>query len=544
MGKLIYKISPADKKAFKAAALRLFREMILADRVIDDAELLYLDAYSSSYDSKGFPISNNDSLLFRFNIEEQDKVNAEHLSLSKSLSIFKHLRAKEIKFFGSEGNLINYYSDPDISNKYKIYLTPNFVKAFDSLSKCDGNCDVAEAKLCTILNYILRKDGSFAFSIGIDNVRFSKHELLYFINNNNNDDISSDSELTRLSQRLDLYGIKLVNIVHIQKELNKKAPYLTSLFSFVYPSIFLSNFKREEDLAKFRDERMSLVKKTIASVKEQDFITRIFKGQKLPAEGTPFILFKVGRSVVKDDKKKERLISVDDFVCIPLINGLKDFCEEFADDLLIIAKNISGTYEFSSDSALVIKGFVRTFLDFVVRYASSDIENIIIDTQRRSMSFGGLIPDVTFPARSLATYLFIACVSIMNKSGVQRYEKWTTSLYKNYEKVFKILSYLFPNLDEGLVLDRKHISSNFIAPLRENTLLNNINLISPQVVDDKNDPNISYASIASEVLDKLFVTFPTVINGEESSRTLKISDFLTDFLLPKVDLKHSDFANK
>lgn len=539
----MYKISSADKKAFKAAAMRLFREMVLADRVIDDAELLYLDAYSSSYDAKGLPVGDNDSLLFRFNIEEQDKVNAEHLSLSKAFTIFKRLRAKEINFFGSEGNLINYYSDTEVSNKNKIYLTPNLVKAFDALSKCDGKCDVPEAKLCTILNYILRKDESFAFSMRINNMRFSKQELIYFVNQNSYDNNVTDSEFLRLSQKLDLYGIKLVNIIHIQKELEKKAPYLTSLFSFVYPSIFLSDLKGQDELTKFKDDRMSLVRKTIASVQERDFINRVFKDQKLPAQGNPFILFKVGRSIVKQEKKRGKLSMVDDFVCIPLTNGLKDFCEEFTDDLLVIAKNISGIYEFSADSALVIKGFVRTFLDFVIRSSSSEIDNIIIDTQKRNMSFGGLIPDVTFPARSLATYLFIACISLMNKKGVQRYEKWTTTLYKNYEKLFQNLAFLFTNLDEELILDRKHISSNFIAPLRNNTLINDINLIAPLVLDDKNNPNISYVTIDSGILDKLFVRFPTVQNGKEESKTLKIHDFLNDFLMQRIDLVSTDFAS-
>lgn len=543
MERITYKISSADKKSFKAAAMRLFREMVLADRVIDDAELLYLDAYSSSYNAKGFPISYNDSLLFRFNIEEQDKVNAEHISLSKAFMVFKRLREKEIDYFGSEGNLIQYYSDPEVSDKNKIYLTPNFVKAFDALSKCDGNCDVTEAKLCVILNYILRKDDSFAFSMRINNMRFSKHELIYFVNQNSSNYIAPDSELIRLSQKLDLYGLKLVNIIHIQKELEKKAPYLTSLFSFVYPSIFLSDLKGQDELTKFKEDRMSLVRRTIASVQERDFINRVFKDQKLPAEGNPFILFKVGRSVVKDEKKKGKLSPVDDFVCIPLTNGLKDFCEEFADDILVIAKNISGTYVFSADSALVIKGFVRTFLDFVVRSASSEIDNIIIDTQKRNMSFGDLIPDVTFPARSLATYLFIACISLMNKKGVQRYEKWTTTLYKNYENLFKNLTYLFTNLDEGLIMDRKHISSNFIAPLRNNTLLNDVNLIAPLVLDDKNNQNISYVTIDSNILEKLFVRFPTVIKGKAESKTLKIHDFLNDFLKPRMDLDSSDFAS-
>lgn len=544
MERLIYKISFADKKAFKAAAMRLFREMVLADRVINDAELLYLNAYSSSFDVKGPTVGDNDSLLFRFNIGEQDKVNAEHLSLSTALSTFKRLRSKEIAFFGNEGNLINYYSDVEISSKNKIFLTPNFVKAFDSLSKCDGNCDISEAKLCIILNYILRKENSFAFSKRIEDMRFSKHEFLYFFNQSTLEDFYADSELMRLSQRLDLYGIKLVNIIQIQRELKKKAPYLASLFSFVYPSIFLSDISDLEELARFKEERMNLVNSAIASIHEHDFIARIFKGIQLPSLGTSFVLIKVGRSLIRDEKKRDKTISVEDFVCIPLTNGIRDFCEEFADDILVIAKNISGTYEFSADSALVIKGFVRTFLDFVVKLASSEIENIIIDTQKRSMSFGGLIPDVTIPARSLATYLLISCVSIMNAKGLQRYEKWTSQLYKNYEKLFMEIAYLFKNLNEGLDLDRKHISSNFVAALRNNTILNDIDKIAPRVTEDINNPNSSYVATNSYVLKKLLIRHPIVKNGKQKLETVSIREFLDEFLLPKTGLTASDFASK
>lgn len=150
-----YKITTSNKVKFKRAAIRLIRELILADAVIDNQELYYIEAYSQPYNSSPHLIGELDSKLYRFDFSAKDILDSQSLTLSDALMIFKSLRLAEIKFFGSEAKLSEYYADDKISPKYKIYLTKNFIGALEALSRCDGNCDLSEAKLCVILNYIL-----------------------------------------------------------------------------------------------------------------------------------------------------------------------------------------------------------------------------------------------------------------------------------------------------------------------------------------------------------------------------------------------------
>lgn len=74
-----YKLSQSDKAKFKRSAIRLLRELILADAVIDNEELRYFEAYSQSYGESKLLLGELDSNLYRFGFTAQDNLDATSL---------------------------------------------------------------------------------------------------------------------------------------------------------------------------------------------------------------------------------------------------------------------------------------------------------------------------------------------------------------------------------------------------------------------------------------------------------------------------------
>lgn len=97
-----YKISASNKGKFKRAAIRLIRELILADTVIDNEELCYFEVFSQPYSSSTHLIGELDSKLYRFDIRAEDILESQSLTLSDALMTFKSLRASEMKFLGQK----------------------------------------------------------------------------------------------------------------------------------------------------------------------------------------------------------------------------------------------------------------------------------------------------------------------------------------------------------------------------------------------------------------------------------------------------------
>jgi len=534
-----YSLSVKEKKDFRVAAMRLFREMIFADRIIDNNELLYLEAFSRPYHADEKIVAYGDSVLYRFGISTEDVLDSETYSLSEAFCFFKYLREKEIKFFGSEGALAEFYGNREVKDKYKVYLTINFVSAFRVLSNCDGDCDLAEARLCTILNYVLRKEKSFAFSNVNQHFRFSKHELMYFNPNSSESDESFRQEASKISRRLELFGMHFVSLPVIKKELLAKEPTLQQLLNFVYPNLFVKAGDNESEV--FKQSRIDLVINAIGQISDTLFLSHVFGDKSVTKLKSPFVLIKVGRSTINIGGKKARTDTVDDFVCIPLDDSIAKFCDEFTDDVLVIAQSIDSSIQLNADKPIVIKGFVKTILDYAVFLASYEIEEIIIDTANSAISFGGIIPDVKIPARSLATYLVIAAVTAINGKGINRYESDASELYNRIGKLFNILSFdLFINIkDRCLDLDTKHVTSNFATPLNENKLIRNVSSLVPQTTFQGNK---SYVSIKKDILKLIKVRSKRSKSGLDGGIVRSLNLFIDEFLLPKAELKREDFC--
>ena len=521
-----YKITTSNKVKFKRAAIRLIRELILADAVIDNQELYYFEAYSQPYNSSTHLIGELDSKLYRFDFGAEDILDSQSLTLSEALMIFKSLRSAEIKFFGSEAKLSEYYADDNILPKYKIYLTKNFIGALEALSRCDGNCDISEAKLCVMLNYILRTPSTFAFSYKNEKYRFAKDELI-FINYKETEDVMSNLEKNHLTSRLSLFDYKYVSITDTKKALLYKDGLMEALLSFVYPSIFVAEIDYDEWT---KQNRIELVKGSIAKITEYSFIKSIFKNTSLSSINEPFVLMKIGKSRKESNHVGDvRSKSVDDFICIPIKESIIRFVDELTDDILVLAHDVNANCYLYAEKPLVIKGFVKTLMDFALYQASEVITKITIDLIKCEIRFGGIIPNVSIPARELSMYVLVAVLSKITK-GLNKNPKRGGQL-NSYCKLFQLLGDLTMLSDTDLKLESKYITSNISKLLSANTLIKDITKLVPSKGSD-------YAIIDEWVLNSIEIRFR---NSSYEIKKMNLSKFWVEYLEPYFPQKKAAF---
>lgn len=522
-----YKISQKNKAKFKRAAIRIIREIIMADAIIDNEELHYFEAYSQPYSATTHIIGNLDSRLYRFDLSPRDILDSQSLTLSDALMTFKTLRMDEMKFFGTEAKMSEYYADDKISPKYKIFLTKNFIGAIEALSRCDGNCDVTEAKLCIILNYILRKPSTFAFSNKNERYRFAKNELIYISHEDNiNIEEMSNVEISHISTRLNLFDYKYVTISDTRRALLSKDSVIESLLSFVYPSIFVLETESEEWTKK---SRIDLVRKSVSKITETNFIKTIFNDTPLPEMKEPYILIKIGKSKVETNHLGGRSKSYDDFICLPIEGSFVRFVDELTDDILVLAHNVNASCSISVEKPLVIKGFAKTLMDFAMYQASEAISKITIDLTKCEMRFGGIIPDVQVPARELSMYLLIAILSKIS-NGLNKNPK-IGKQFRNYCYLFERLGDLTLMSDTGLKLESKYITSNISTLLNANTLIRDISKLVP-------NKGLDYATIDNNTLDLIEIVYR---NSRKEKKKSNLDEFWTEYLEPHFEQKKASF---
>ncbi len=521
-----YKISSGNKVKFKRAAVRLIREMILADKIIENEELHYFEAFSQPYSSSTPLIGELDSKLYRFDFKPEDIMGSQSLTLSEALMTFKSLRNVEIKFFGTEAKMSEYYANDKISSKYKIYLTKNFIGALETLSRCDGNCDVTEAKLCVMLNYILRKSSTFAFSYKTEKYRFAKNELVYISYHDSNKEMSN-VEINHISSRLNLFDYEYVSIKDSKRVLLSKDYIMEALLCFIYPSIFVSETESEEWT---KQKRIDLVKETVSKISERNFIKTIFKTTPLSGINMPFVLVKIGKSRIRTNHLGDvRSKSMDDFICIPIEESISRFVDELTDDILVLAHTVQATCSVSAEKPLVIKGFAKTLMDFAMYQASEAISKITIDLTKCEIVFGGIIPNIEVPARELTMYVLVAVLSKIH-NGLNRNPKRGNQL-KNYCSLFERLGDLTSLSDTELKLDSKYITSNISKLLSENTLIRDVSKLVPSKGTD-------YAIIDESTLDILEIRFR---NTQNEIQKKNLYQFWVQCLEPFFEQKAASF---
>lgn len=537
-----YKITTANKVRFKQAALRIMRELILADSIIDDDELNYFDAYCRAFNRLDKDtIGLMDSPLYRFDFRPKEILDSQSISLADALMIFKDLRKAELDFFGSEEKIAGYYSNKNVNAKYKVYLTVNFIGALHSLSRCDGSCDITEAKICIMLNYVLRKDNTFAFSFKNPRYRFAKNEMIY-INNASTTPRMSQSDIRYITSRLGLFDYSYISIDDCKNTLLSKDCVIGSLLKFVYPLIFMDDaVSAKEDVEGVTNDSIEevatispikLVREAISKITESGFINSIFSGTPLESMHGPYVLMKIGKSKgVKTKAGKGKTVTVDDFVCIPIDDSLPRFVDELTDDILVLACDVTGHSRLSSEQPLVIKGFVKTLLDYAMYKASEDITKIEIDLLTRKMRFGDMIPEVSLSPRDLSMYLLIAILSKVS-NGLRR--RPTELQLKIYDKLYTEISYRMTTIVPVLKIEPKHLTSNISTELKSSTLIKDVDALVP-------GKRSFYAVIPKKTLD--IITVRAEIRdktGKKVKKNMSLEQFWEDFLSPQSGIGIKD----
>lgn len=315
-----------------------------------------------------------------------------------------------------------------------------------------------------------------------------------------------------------------------RKALLSKDGIMEALLSFVYPSIFVTEIESEEWT---RAKRIELVKESVEKITEANFIKSIFKDTPLYAINEPCVLVKIGKSRIESQHLGDtRAKTIDDFVCIPIEESIIRFVDEFTDDILVLARNVKTTCSISAEKTLVIKGFVKTLMDFAMYQASEAISKITIDLIECEIQFGGIIPNVSIPARELSMYVLVAVLSKVS-NGLNKYPK-KGKQFDNYCKLFQILGDLASMSGSELNLSPKYITSNLGNLLSANTLIRNVSNLVPSKGAD-------YATIDEKVLNIIEIRFK---DTQHKVKKMNLALFWTEYLEPNFERKCAAFDEK
>lgn len=406
-------------RAFNQNAIRLFRQMILADAIIADSELKYLELYARPYDPETATADGYE--CFRFGFMPEDFNGADAITLADAMNYFQKIHRAEIKQFGSESELMRFYSDVTQPMQSRIHTTPNIIAALKTMSQCDGCCDLSESKLIVAFEYMLYHDAT-AFSYHNEKFRFSRSEILLLTATPLSDFQGRKAEeaVKQFQERFLAIGYQLVHIPMVMKLFGSYGENLENeinlrrILDFVYPRISydIGLDNSEEKFDKFRQ--------ALRQISAPLFTQEVFTGiAEIPSD-RPFMLIKLATSRIRTKNKKMQ--SYADFLCIPVKDGIRndspykenDFAALFnaySHSILELTQHTNASFRLDFTPTLDIKGIHKTILDFAIHMSVKRIDSITADLNNSKIYFGKFLPPQKTDISKVILYLMVAIAS-------------------------------------------------------------------------------------------------------------------------------------
>lgn len=407
---------------FKAAALRVFYDIVNADGIIDIEEIKKLDKLKKEYGIISHDGQENPVLINK----------AYSMTLGEALTTLAQWKNPEIN---KEQHADKYSSDM-------------ILQEAKCLADCDGGCSTNEAAILLAMDYVLVKkcvEPAKVISCKARDLKFSKNEIIYIADDDGTADeeqLQDEETLDSITSKLKLYGFDFVYIPQVIKFLtqtNANDSTLSKIMMFTHP-LLLSNVA---DIKRFLD--------SLRTVTTSEFTEYYFGKQGNACAdiwGASWLMMKIAtsRKISSEEKGYVKFESYNDFLLIPFGEDVKGIVNEFLKKYIDLVKCVSQPVVMYSQERVHSKRFHKTILDYVM-YKSRTLNKIVLDLSGQKIIFEGLGEFFQLPLAQFALYLFI----IARKEGV-------TSSSDDMQQYLE-----YSNLYEALTNEKKELCPKTIG---------------------------------------------------------------------------------
>ena len=377
------------KNSEKTAVVRIFVDLIKADRIIDTGEMVFYDDMRKKY-----------------NFAQENEVAAMAMSFSEAISILK-VSAEDL-----QREVLADCADATVS---------------------DGFCAHSEALLLIALRQALGEESEDVNVISIPKKSFSVDgsTVLY---------VESKFDVETNQQIVDNYrsvykeflfsGFQFVyipNVIHHYKETDKGM--FRRMISFLAPSFSM------DGVESVMDGLLSMTTESFC----KDILCNRLNLENL-REVNPSLLIKIGNDYVGD-------VEYSNLLCVEIEDGFVDFVKKFVDDFssMLSSDTLTVPIGREANNQYLYYGFYKQLLDIFLR-RNNIRSRIVIDPNREEI----VLPDIGQKLNGLSRRdkaMYVLFLILMNDNGfsfncpssriqMQRYKEKTVRFQKQYEIVY------------------------------------------------------------------------------------------------------------
>lgn len=433
-----------DINGFKAAAARLFFDMINADGVIEDNEILLLEGFRKCdppKDDKGNPVD-----LPNFSKDANKLIRAGGLRYKYSIDIDQVREATKLTTATAIKNLIDWQKNGQKEeikyNSKSVFTTGNVITDLGVISGCDGSRDINEAKLLAAISLCLNEEvPSYMRAIPISyrerTLRFARKEIVY-LESEYDEVINEDIKVNKayIESLLTIYGYDFVYIPTVVDFLKEKAKsdLLEPILMFTNP-FYYQDEKRTADFA--RD---------VQSITTEDFTNTFCRAANLEEDLPPCLLIKVKTSSIESHEAdgQPKRTKYTDFIALPINGSVVDSVRRLPDNILEHTDAITSLVTKTMNEKLYSKGIHKTLIDYAVHRSSVNIvEKVVITLQgkKKTIEFVGIDGGLVKAKPTEAVLYLLAIIYSILGSGVCKRKdnsEECVKMMKTYSRLYEI----------------------------------------------------------------------------------------------------------
>lgn len=371
-----------DINGFKAAAARLFFDMINADGVIEDNEILLLEGFRKCdppKDDRGNPVDLPD-----FSKEANKLIRAGGLRYKYNIDIIHVREATKLTTTDAIKNLIDWQENGEKEeikyNSKTVFTAGNVITDLRVISGCDGNRDINEAKLLAAISLCLNDKVPYymrakPISYRERTLRFARKEIVY-LESEYDEAINEDIKVNKayIESLLTVYGYDFIYIPSVVEFLKEKAKsdLLEPILMFTNP-FYYQDEKKTADFAK-----------DVQSITTEDFTHTFCRAANLVEELPPCLLIKIKTSSIEshDADGQSKRTNFTDFIALPVNGSVVDSVRRLPDNILEHTDAITSLVTKTMNEKLYCKGIHKTLIDYAVHRTSDNIVERIVITLR------------------------------------------------------------------------------------------------------------------------------------------------------------------
>lgn len=410
----------------KTAITRIVVDLIKADSIIDISEMDFFAKMEEKY-----------------RISTENIIAAQKIDFGEAVNTLKELPKNEIL---------------------------DIIEYFKSLTMVDGECAPEEAFLILALHFCLNpntKTNAQLITTKVTNISIEQKNIIYTeteYDEEINEIFSDKNRLRYIINDFNVAGLNFVYIPQVTEDFKTMDDdYLNNVIRFLAPSL--------------NEEESSNVFNTLRSIKTKEFCDNFLinkMGLEKLYDTDPSILFQVCRS-------DNNIV----YLQIPLSEDVQDDLIEFVDFYKTVTKYSAKVHRHIANSQrFVYHGFHRSLFD-ILAFPGKNVESrILIDLNKRQLTFIDLNKVLSLHIKQLAVYIFIIQQSICSRAHELSLEPSSEAKKKTNQKAFERI---YGSMSDSDVSDYSDgitpILSHIKKAIKDIEYLDNVKAYLPERVD-------------------------------------------------------------